>query len=170
MASFISPTMREATGRHLARSVSFPIAASDIRRWAVAIYHPAEPPHRFWDEERATRSFAAGIVAPEDFNPFAWMVAEPPGMKPSYDSAGPTFEAKLGIDEVSTSYMLNGGMSVSYGVAMRPGDVITSTTVLSGYRERTGRLGLMLFTETTTSWCNQRDESVKVATNTLIRY
>ena len=170
MMGRITPAMSDAAGRELARSVSYPIAASDVRRWALAVYHPEEPPREFWDETYAEASTYGGIVAPEDFNPFAWMTAEPSGIKPSYEAGGPTIEAKLGLDEIATDYMLNGGAETEYGKRMRPGDVIISTTVLDGYEEREGRLGMMLFTRSRVDWDNQRDEKVKTTVNTLIRY
>ena len=56
--SVISAAMRAAVGTELSRAVSYPVSASDIRRWAVAVYYPAEPPERFWDE--TSRAGAAG--------------------------------------------------------------------------------------------------------------
>jgi hypothetical protein len=53
---------------------------------------------------------------------------------------------------------------------MRPGDLITSVSTLTGYLERQGRLGLMLFSTQLDTWTNQRDELVKSAEMTLIRY
>jgi hypothetical protein len=53
---------------------------------------------------------------------------------------------------------------------MRPGDVITSVSTIGEYSEREGRLGLMLFSTTLDSWTNQRGETVKTSSNTLIRY
>ena len=67
--------------------------------------------------------------------------------------------------------MLNGGMEVEYtGVPMRPGDVVRAVTVLADYSERTGRLGLMLFTTTEQRWTNQRGELIKTQRDVLIRY
>lgn len=168
--SLITEEMRRAVGAELDRAVSFPISASDIRRWALAVYHPEEPPAEFWDEDVAVRRGFGGIVAPEEFNPFAWMTAEPSGLRPSYEPGGPSLEAKLGLADVSTTFMLNGGLEMRYGVRMRPGDVITSVTMLSGYHERRGRLGRMLFSTTTSTWTNQGGALVKELTATLIRY
>ena len=67
--------------------------------------------------------------------------------------------------------MLNGGLTVEYtGVHMRPGDVIRSVTNLVDYSERTGRLGLMLFTTTEDRWTNQDGALIKVQRAVLIRY
>jgi MaoC dehydratase-like protein len=165
----ISDDMRKAIGGELGRSVSFPITDSDIRRWAVAVYYPDAPPRVFWDAEYASGTSNSGIVAPEEFNPFAWMSSEGP------QQAGATndpdmIEKTLGIEGPGLKFQLNGGMEVEYGVRMRPGDVITSIRRLAGYREREGRLGLMLFTTTEDVWTNQDGELVKTSRSTVIRY
>jgi hypothetical protein len=166
-AQLITDEMRSAVGRQLGRQVSFPVAASDIRRWALAVYYPAPPPRQFWDEAYARESAHGGIVAPEEFNPFAWMVKEP-----TIGTAEParSIEANLGIQEPATQFMLNGGAEIEYETLMRPGDVVTATNVLAGYEQREGRLGSMLFTRTTNRWVNQDRRTVKTATSTLIRY
>ena len=168
--TYVSEAMAAAVGRELERRVSYPIAASDIRRWAVAVYYPDEPHGLFWDEAYAAATRFGGVVAPEDFNPFAWMAAEPPGVarREAYD-AGST-ERRLGVPPPGVSFQLNGGLQVEYGVRMRPGDVVRSEMRLAGYHEREGRLCRMLFTDLETTWTNQRDELVKRTISTLIRY
>ena len=168
---YVSDAMREAIGRQLARRVSFPVSESDIRRWAIAVYYPDEPPQWFWNADAARKSQYSGIVAPQEFNPFAWMVAER-SHSPSvagHDASDRT-ELLLGIDGPGLKFQLNGGIDTEYGVAMRPGDVITSVTRLAGYYERQGRLGLMLFTVSEDVWTNQAGELVKRTRHTLIRY
>lgn len=169
-SSLISDEMRGALGSVLDRVVSYPVPESDIRKWALAVYYPEEPPKIFWDAEYAAGTVFGGIVAPEEFNPFAWMTAEPSGVRPKYGPDGPMYEERLGLSAPDTSFMLNGGIDVRFGVRIRPGDVVTSVTRLSAYTERQGRLGLMLFTTTTTEWTNQRGELIKSSSNTVIRY
>jgi hypothetical protein len=169
--SSISAAMRAAVGRQLARQVSFPVSESDIRRWAIAVYYPQPPPRLFWDAGYARSTRHGGIVAPEEFNPFAWMAAErdePASARPGDDLDHP--ERLLGIPGPGLRHQLNGGVSVTYGTRMRPGDVITSVSRLAGYSERTGRLGLMLFTVTEDTWTNDEGTLVKVTSSTLIRY
>jgi N-terminal half of MaoC dehydratase len=169
--SNITAAMRDAVGRQLARRVSFPVAESDIRRWAIAVYYPQEPPRRFWDEAYAKSTRYGGIVAPEDFNPFAWMAAEEEAPSVELGDNDPDqTELMLGIPGAGLKFQLNGGMEVDYGAPVRPGDVITSVNRLSGYTEREGRLGLMLFTTMEDSWANQRGDLVKRTRLTLIRY
>jgi N-terminal half of MaoC dehydratase len=169
--SLISGAMRDAVGRELARRVSYRVSESDIRRWAVAVYYPQEPPARFWDDVAAKATRWGGVVAPEDFNPFAWMTAQPRGARRSDDVDHPDHtERQIGIAGPGLSNQLNGGVSAEYGEPMRPGDVITSVNRLVDYFEREGRLGLMLFTILEDTWTNQRNQLVKRTRITLIRY
>jgi N-terminal half of MaoC dehydratase len=171
--SNISEEMRGAVGSRLSRSVSYPVSTSDIRRWALAVYWPEEPPALFIDEDYAKGTRYGGIVAPEEFNPFAWRAAstEVAAVVESGDiNDTDRMERSLGISGPGLQFQLNGGMAVDYGVRMRPGDVITSESRLAEYAEREGRLGLMLFTTTEDTWTNQDDEVVKRTRTTLIRY
>lgn len=169
--SNITTAMRDAIGSRLSQRVSFPIAESDIRRWAIAVYYPQEPPRQFWDEAHAKSTRYGGIVAPEDFNPFAWMAAEQEEPPAEIGQNDPDrTELMLGIPGAGLKFQLNGGMEVEYGTRMRPGDIITSVNRLSAYTEREGRLGLMLFTVTEDSWTNQEGSLVKRTRQTLIRY
>jgi hypothetical protein len=172
--SWISDDMRALVGRKFgSRRASVPISLSDIRKWAIAIYYPEVPPRLFWDEEYAATTPHGGVVAPEEFNPFAWFTAEGPVIAPTYEGpirgSGP--ESAFGVEGPETTFILNGGMEVSYGVRMKPGDVITSSeTRLLDYQERQSRLGLMLITRTETAWTNQNDQMVKVTRAIGIRY
>lgn len=169
--SLISVDMGAAVGSELSRAASFPVSESDIRRWAIATYYPRRPPARFWDAKAAGECALGGIVAPEEFNPFAWMAAEPRTRPPSDPVRDPDhLEHLLGIAGPGLRNQLNGGVSVEYGVPMRPGDVIESVVTLVRYTEKTGRLGAMLFTVTQELWRNQRMETVRRFQMTLIRY
>ncbi len=162
--------MNDAVGSEMSRQVSYPIAESDIRRWAIAVYYPEPPPRLFWDKDFAAATSHGGLVAPEDFNPFAWMAAEPNGAKGPGSNDPQATEKTLGVEPPPVAFQVNGGISVTYGERMRPGDVITSVSRLGGYRERSGRLGLMLFTTMDTTWTNQRGNLVRQTEGTVIRY
>jgi N-terminal half of MaoC dehydratase len=170
----ITPAMQAAVGRQTGRRVSFPISESDIRRWAAAVYWPERPPPLFWDAEYARSTCHGGIVAPEEFNPFAWMAAEQDGPPVAADSRTANdpdrLERLIGIKGPGLQFQLNGGLEVEYGVRMRPGDVITAVGRLSDYYERQGRLGLMLLTISEDLWTNQHGSVVKRTRSTLIRY
>jgi N-terminal half of MaoC dehydratase len=172
--SWITDDMRALVGQEFGTErTSVPIALSDIRKWALAVYYPEVPPPLFWDEKYAQTTSHGGIVAPEEFNPFAWFTADGPVRSPTFQGpirdSGP--EAAFGVASPKTTFILNGGAAVTYGVRMRPGDVITSSpNRLVEYKERESRLGLMLLTTTETSWTNQDGEIVKVTQGTGIRY
>jgi hypothetical protein len=168
----ITAEMRALVGREMLRWVSFPVSSSDIRRWAIAVYYPECPPSRFWDAQAAAVSRYGAIVAPEDFNPFAWMVAQPKGQSTTAAVAGnpDAIENGLGVAGPGLKHALNGGIHITYGVPMRPGDEITSVMTLAEYRERSGSLGLMLLTSIKTVWTNQGGEVVKTSLSTVIRY
>jgi hypothetical protein len=167
----VSEAMRAAVGKQLRRRVSYPVAESDIRRWAIAVYYPEPPPPRFLDADVAARTSHRGIVAPEEFNPFAWIPEQalPPDSGTAWmDPDG--IERLLGVPGPGLRFMLNGGMKVEYEAHIRPGDVITETSILSDYQERDGRLGLMLFTTVADLWTNQAGAVVKRSCQTVIRY
>jgi hypothetical protein len=168
MTGLISAGMAGAVGRTLSRRTSFPVAESDIRRWAIAVYWPDPPPRSFWDAEYAAGTRHGGIVAPQEFNPFAWMVAESDAPPVTDDSD--RFERMLGVEGPGLAFELNGGRAAEYGARIRPGDVITAVNRLAGYTEKTGRLGRMLFTSTEETWTNQSGALVVHSQMTSIRY
>jgi len=126
----------------------------------------------FTDATSAAESAYGSIVAPEDFNPFAWAVAEgrpsPGGDPHDVDSR---FEGKLGARGPGLSHSVNGGLDVEYtGARMRPGDVVRSVSKIVDYREKEGRLGRMLLTTIESTWTSQADELIKTQRMTVIRY
>lgn len=141
-----------------------PISTSDIRKWAIATYWPEKPPAIYWDEDYAKTTRHGGIIAPADFNPFAWPVERPRMPRPSGGGGGTGGTARR-----ATTGM-NGGQTDTYGVLMRPGDVVKSRSRLQDWNERQGRLGLTLYTFTETEWTNQKGELVRSRISTGIRY
>lgn len=158
--TLVTPDMVERKGVWGPARVSPPIALSDIRKWAIAVYWPEKPPRIFWDEEYATTTRFGGIIAPQDFNPFAWPIDREPDSpnRRSATAAGPGTRG------------MNGGQTDTYGVPMRPGDVITSRRRLMDWDEREGRLGLTLYVRNEDRWENQHGEMVKTRVSVSIRY
>lgn len=167
-ASWMTAEMRQAVGRELSRRVSYPVCESDIRRWAMATYYPQEAPRRFVDVEYARRTPWNGIVAPEDFNPFAW-TPEQRG-QPRLGGDPDYIENALGIPGPGCRVQVNGGWDIRYGASIRPGDVVTSVVRLAKYWERQGSRGCLLFTSTADAWTNQAGERVRQGVLTTIRY
>jgi len=61
-------------------------------------------------------------------------------------------------------------MNCTYGVRMHVGDVITDVKSVGEYTERQGRNGLMLITQSISTWTNQNGELVKRTINSGICY
>lgn len=139
--------------------VSPPVGANDILRWAVAVYWPERPPQLYTDADYGTAKGFGGVIAPRDFNPFAWML-DPP--QPPPGSAKEDFPDHPRV--------MNGGQSDRYGVPIRPGDVITTRARIASVETRTTRLGDTRFVTTEQEWLNQRGEFVRTRLSTLIRY
>ena len=163
----ISEAMLGLIGAVQQRLTSYPICASDIRRWALAVYYPNDPPERY-----LRAGAAAGeppLTAPEEFNPFAWAT---PGPRPEIDGySGPKYiEERAGIAPPDISFIVNGGTACEYGAPMREGDVITAESRIKSYAQRQGKQGPLLFTDIEDRWTNQRGETVKVTVQTMIRY
>ena len=136
---------------------SRPIEFNDIIKWGIAVYWPDDPPHIYWDEEYAKTTKYEGIIAPQDFNPFAWPVPRPPRQELPKDA---------GVGE----RVMNGGQTDTFGVPMRPGDVISQSSALVDWNERVGRLGLTIFSYTENRWENQDGELVKSRISVGVRY
>jgi acyl dehydratase len=147
-------------GRPTEPVVSYPVGASDIRRWAQAVYYPERAPADFVDEAVAAVGPWGGIVAPRDFNPFAWVEAYHPEAYPWMRGMG-TEPGYRG---------LNGGQRNLSFAPIRPGDVITSVATLVDAYEKEGRLGTMLFLVDESRWTNQHGELVRIGIRTSIYY
>jgi hypothetical protein len=164
--SYVSEAMRGVVGATISRRVSFPVSASDIRKWAIAVYYPHQPPARYWDEDAS----AGRILAPHEFNPFAWMTADPKGFPEIDKLDADILEKTLGVAGPGLKRQLNGGLDVEYVNDFGVGDIVTAVRILEGYRERDGRLGRMLFTTVRETWTDQNGTTLQVRLQTGIRY
>ncbi|HEY7277015.1 MAG TPA: MaoC family dehydratase N-terminal domain-containing protein [Trebonia sp.] len=167
---YITAEMRSVVGVPFRETVSYPVAASDIRRWAIAVYYPEVPPRLYWDAAYAAATAYGGIVAPEDFNPFAWATAEPELAPRAEGFDWDYTETRLGVKGPGLKTNLNAGSQTRYGPRIRPGDVIRSTSRVHSYTEKQGRMGTMLLTVVRSTWVNQHGETVKETDQTSIRY
>jgi hypothetical protein len=111
--SMVSSDMLERKGVWGESRSSYPVTATDIRRWAIAVYWPEQPPPIFWDEDYAATTRWGGIIAPQDFNPFAWPV-ERPGM------GGPPRGARGGGGGGGGRHIMNGGLDSSSALVWSP--------------------------------------------------
>lgn len=173
LGSLITPDLQERKGVWIEGRRSYPVSESDIRKWAIAVYWPERPPAIFWDEEYARTTRWGGIVAPQDFNPFAWPVERVPAPAPG--APGPAEAGPRGGGAARSAggrrlRVMNGGQTDTYASPIRPGDVINSRSRLRDWEERQTRLGPTLFVFSETEWLNQKDELVKRRVSTSIRY
>lgn len=165
--SWITDEMRGIVGKVMREAVSYPIALSDIRKWAMAVYWPEPPPRQYWDEDYAARF--GGIVAPQDFNPLAWMAARPTPDDPPI-SMSAFRESELGVATPDYKAILLTEIRARHGAPMRPGDVIRCVWKITDYMEREGRMGLMLYTTLSQEFTNQRGEWVRTLDSVFARY
>ena len=159
--SYVTQEMREAQGRWGESRTAPPITETDIRRWAMATFYPEQPPRIYWDAEYAAATHWGGIVAPPDFNPFAWPVERPKGGPAGLAGRHPEGKSLTGM---------NGGQTDTYGAPMRPGDVISARSRLVDWWEREGRLGHTLYVRTEVEWRNQDDALVRTRLSISVRY
>jgi len=134
------------------------VGANDIARWATATWWPEPPPVVFVDPAAAAAHGAWGeIVAPRDFDPFAWMPDRPWSGDWLWGMGGGPGER-----------VLNGGQVNRYGAPIRPGDVISVTRRFVDVVERETKRGPMVFFTSEFRWTNQHDEMVRVGEQTTI--
>lgn len=153
----LTPRMREQRGRWTDWGPPSPaVSVSDIRRWAIAVYWPHTPPRLYWDEEYAQTTRWGGVIAPAEFNPFAWPI-EPQRSRRALDG-----QTSPRVRRV------NGGSRIRFGVPVRPGDRITARSQLVEWRAKRGRSGDLLFVDFRHQWRNQRGEDVRDAVHTLV--
>src|ERR1700722_5583835 len=172
--TYITDEMRAIVGMVWEEETSYPIVASDIRRWALAVYYPEIPPPEFWDDEDPITVALGGIVAPDEFNPLAWMTKAPKPRRRRETGRGRRdgdFEAVLGVEPPPYRALLQGEIRARYGEPqMRPGDVIHSATSITEYFEREGRMGLQLYTTLSEKLTNQSGAWVKTVDTVFVRY
>ena len=117
--TYITEEMRRMLNVERDVMISPPISENDIRKWAIAVYWPETPPQQYWDAAYANTTRWGGLIAPEEFNPFAWPIERreatriggPQGKEPGQRG-------------------MNGSSEAHYHNPMRPGDVIRSSTQL----------------------------------------
>jgi acyl dehydratase len=146
-------------GRALPPVAAPAVGANDIARWAIATYWPEPPPAEFVDPAVAEKGPWGGIVAPRDFDPFAWMPERP--------WAG---DWLFGMGSAPGTRVLNGGQRNVYGAPVRPGDVISCTRRFVDVVERETKRGPMVFFTSEFRWDNQDGATVRLGEQTTIYY
>lgn len=139
---------RQAIGTEGA-PVTMEVEKGAIKKFAEAIGDD----NPLWnDEAAARRSRYGGLTAP------------------------PTFlrSLRVGLPELSFEIpfdrRLDGGSDWEYFQPVRPGDRIQAVAKVTDLRERSGRMGLMIFMTAKITYRNQFDEIVATQTATSIQY
>lgn len=123
-------------GTEIDHHVSAPVTAAQILEYAAAC---GETNPLFTDPDAARRGPFGGLVAP------------------------PTFVARSRISELRRKVAALGrpgfdaGKDIEFGEPVRPGDVLTSRTVLRDLYRKTGRTGILHFLVLQTTVTNQHE-------------
>ena len=159
--SLVTERLREAVGVWSSWGTpSYPVERGEIRRWAIAVYWPATPPRLYWDEDYARNTRWGGIIAPPEFNPFAWPVPRPPaGVEPYHPLPGEPGQT-----------LLNGGQESLFQTPIRPGDTVRKRKRVKDFSERVGRHGVTLYVHLEREMVNQAKELISLTTDTIIRH
>jgi acyl dehydratase len=157
--TFLQQDTIDLIGRTLAPVAAPPVGANDIARWAIATHWPERPPHRYLDAAAAADGPWGGIVAPRDFDPFAWMLERP--------WSG---DWLWGMGREPGTRVLNGGQRNRYFEPIRPGDVVTVVRRFVDVIERDTKRGPMVFFTSEFRWTNQAGALVRLAEQTTIYY
>jgi acyl dehydratase len=159
-AVLVTDRLRDAIGVwRPAGKPSYPVEAGAIRRWAIAVYWPEAPPRIYYDEDYARGTRWGGIVAPPEFNPFAWPVRRAVESMPYHPAP-----------REPAPNMLNGGLVMRFGAPIRPGDVITSRQRIASAEQKVGRFGETLWIEIERKLTNQSGEWVRTMLHTIVRH
>jgi acyl dehydratase len=157
--TFLTQETIDKIGRVLPAVAAPAVGANDVARWAIATYWPEPPPARYLDADAAAKGAWGGIVAPRDFDPFAWMPKRP--------WAG---DWLWGMGAEPGKRVLNGGQHNRYFEPIRPGDVISVTRRFVDVVERDTKRGPMVFFTSEFRWENQHGAVVRVGEQTTIYY
>lgn len=157
--TFLTQRTIDRIGRTLPPVAAPPVGANDIARWAAATYWPERPPAVYVDADAAAATPWGGIVAPRDFDPFAWMADRP--------WSG---DWLFGMGTEPGQRVLNGGQWNRYAAPIRPGDVISVTRRFVDVVERDTKRGPMVFFTSEFRWTNQDGALVRLAEQTTIYY
>ena len=147
--TFLNAAMREQAIGLEGPPAVMEVEKGHILRFAEAI---GDPNIQWTDEAAARQGRYGGLTAPPTF---------------LRAMRGATVELPFAL---SFGRRLDAGSDWAYFQPVRPGDRITAIARIADLTERRGRLGLMVFLTTITTYRNQFAEVVATQTNTLIAY
>ncbi|MEX2228831.1 MAG: MaoC family dehydratase N-terminal domain-containing protein [Dehalococcoidia bacterium] len=155
--SVITDAMRAAVGVDGPPSVS-EVTTSGIRLFARAVGHTDLA---FYDEDVAHGRGYSGLLAPPGF--LGTPLYRPGRRDRDAEGAGPQIDSPY-------KRILNGGTTYEYFAPIIAGDVITSRSRITEFREREGSIGPMLITYRETVYTRQDGTMVAKMRGNIINY
>jgi acyl dehydratase len=155
--SVITDAMRKAIGVDGPASVA-EVTTSGIRLFARAV---GQTDLAFYDEAVARERGYRGLLAPPGY--LGTPVFKPGRRDADSDATGPQFDTPY-------KRILNGGTTYQYFEPIVAGDVITSRSHVTEFREREGSMGPMLITYRETVFTRQDGTVVAKMLGNLINY
>lgn len=141
------------------------VTTTGIRMFARAVGH-TDP--IFYDEAAAKTQGYRGLVAPPGY--LGTAIGRPPARGTEAGGGEAGVPPGMGGPPIPYKRVLNGGTRYEYMEPIIAGDVITSTSRLTEYREREGSMGPMLITYRETTYTNQHGVAVARETGNIIQY
>lgn len=157
--SVITQEMKDAIGVEGSESVA-EVTTTGIRLFARSVGHRDEI---FYDEEAAKARGYRSLVAPPGY-------LGTPRYKPRSEGAPSEAGPPGGGFSIPYKRILNGGTSYQYLEPVVAGDVITSRSKITEFREREGSMGAMLITYRETEFKRQDGTVVARMFGNLIQY
>ncbi len=154
--SVITDDMKAAIGVEN-RGGTAEVTTSGIRMFARAVGYTDLI---FYDEQEAKKQGHAGLVAPPGY--LGTGIFRP--------AVGRGDGAPGGGFDVPYKRILNGGTTYEYLAPITAGDLITSSSRITDFREREGSRGAMLITYRETTFTNQDGVVVAKMRGNLIQY
>ena len=138
------PIDRSIIGREFDHTVFAPVTKEQILAYAAAC---EETNPLYTDEAAAARGPYGGLIAPPTF---------PVRLR------GRHFMPKNLPKGLASLTGFDAGKDIEFGVPVRPGDILTTSSTVHDIYEKTGRSGRMTFIVFRTTVTNQRNEMVAV--------
>jgi acyl dehydratase len=153
--SVITKEMEAAIGVESA-PVTVEVTTTGIRMYARAVGY-TDP--IFYDEAAARAEGYRGLVAPPGFVG-----------TPIYRPDGPGLEAMMGGLDIPYRWLLDGGVTFERVEPIVAGDVLTSRSRITEFRERVGAVGPMLIVFRETVYTREDGTAVARSRSNLIHY
>ena len=163
-ASNITPEAKAYIGRTLVKE-PVEVTKRDIRRFAISI---GDSNPLYHDEEYAKKTSFGGIIGPPFFYT-ALTLDEEPLEDLEESGLGKKMGLRMAVPVPGFVGAMAAGRDITFGVPIRPGDLITVEQTITDIFEKKGSRGPMVFIIDEWTFRNQRGEVAVRSRETLIR-